>query len=227
MALPRKKVKGPPGAPDWMLTFTDVISLLVTFFILMLTFSTMEEEKFNEAAGSLRNAFGNAQPSGLISRPVQPIDTQEPRPAQERIAHSLKALDELKNREGVEILRAGSQTRIRIAGDLVFAPGSARLSRAGRSFLRDLSVLLARLRAPLRAEGHADSSLGARAMGVSQQRAITVALELERLGIPPERIGVAAFGATRPVTAAGERGDSANRRVEIVVLESPREVRVR
>jgi len=39
----KPKDEGPMGAPDWVVTFTDMISLLVTFFVLLMTFSSMEE----------------------------------------------------------------------------------------------------------------------------------------------------------------------------------------
>ena len=46
MARARKKRRhedpGPPGAPEWVVTFTDMISLLVTFFVLLMTFSSLD-----------------------------------------------------------------------------------------------------------------------------------------------------------------------------------------
>ena len=56
----------PAGAPDWIVTFADMISLLVTFFILLMTFSTMEVyDAFNTdgalvgSQGILRNDTGD------------------------------------------------------------------------------------------------------------------------------------------------------------------------
>lgn len=55
-APPEKKVR--PGAPAWMLTFADLMSLLLAFFVLMFSFSEMDKQKFKELSGSLQNAFG-------------------------------------------------------------------------------------------------------------------------------------------------------------------------
>jgi chemotaxis protein MotB len=52
-----KKAKG-GGAPPWMVTFGDMMSLLLTFFVLLFTYSTMDVEKYKALAGSIRNAFG-------------------------------------------------------------------------------------------------------------------------------------------------------------------------
>lgn len=46
------------GAPAWMVTFADLMSLLVTFFILILSFSIMDMQQYYEVAGSIREAFG-------------------------------------------------------------------------------------------------------------------------------------------------------------------------
>ena len=43
----------PEGAPEWMVTFADLMSLLLTFFVLLLSFSNMEIVKFRTMAGSV------------------------------------------------------------------------------------------------------------------------------------------------------------------------------
>jgi chemotaxis protein MotB len=48
----------PPGAPGWMATFSDMCTLLLTFFILLLSFAKTETAKYEAAMGSIRNAFG-------------------------------------------------------------------------------------------------------------------------------------------------------------------------
>ncbi|WP_299495569.1 flagellar motor protein MotB [uncultured Shewanella sp.] len=48
----------PPGAPLWLATFADLMSLLMCFFVLLLTFSEMDVMKFKQIAGSMKYAFG-------------------------------------------------------------------------------------------------------------------------------------------------------------------------
>lgn len=56
---PQKKCKcPPPGAPAWMATFSDLMSLLMCFFVLLLSFSEMDVLKFKQLAGAMREAFG-------------------------------------------------------------------------------------------------------------------------------------------------------------------------
>ncbi|HFD79066.1 MAG TPA: type VI secretion system protein TssL [Gammaproteobacteria bacterium] len=50
--------KADEGAPAWVMTFADLMSLLMCFFVLLLSFSEMDVSKYKEMAGSLKNAFG-------------------------------------------------------------------------------------------------------------------------------------------------------------------------
>ncbi|MEZ5556338.1 flagellar motor protein MotB [Haliea sp.] len=50
-----------PGAPMWMATFADLMSLLMCFFVLLLSFSEMDVQKYKQIAGSMKNAFGVQQ----------------------------------------------------------------------------------------------------------------------------------------------------------------------
>ncbi len=47
-----------PGLPPWMATFADMMSLLMCFFVLLLSFSEMDVLKYKEVAGAMKNAFG-------------------------------------------------------------------------------------------------------------------------------------------------------------------------
>lgn len=53
-----KEKAAPAGAPAWMVTFADLMSLLVCFFVLIISFSVQDEQKLQVVAGSVRDAFG-------------------------------------------------------------------------------------------------------------------------------------------------------------------------
>lgn len=56
--MARKAKAAPAGAPAWMVTFADLMSLLVCFFVLIISFSIMDDQKLQVVAGSLKDAFG-------------------------------------------------------------------------------------------------------------------------------------------------------------------------
>ena len=57
--LSKRKKAGAAGAPAWIVTFADLATLLLTFFILLLSFAEMDIEKYKAMAGSLSVAFGS------------------------------------------------------------------------------------------------------------------------------------------------------------------------
>ena len=54
--LPQAEVE--EGAPPWMVTFGDLMSLLMCFFVLLLSFSEMDRKKYKMVSGSMKQAFG-------------------------------------------------------------------------------------------------------------------------------------------------------------------------
>lgn len=56
--MAKKKQQGGGGAPDWLVTFADLMSLLVCFFVLIISFSIQDKQKLQVVAGSMREAFG-------------------------------------------------------------------------------------------------------------------------------------------------------------------------
>jgi chemotaxis protein MotB len=75
-----------PGAPAWLATFSDLCTLLLTFFVLLLSFAKTETAKYEAAIGSLRNAFGgNVLKPGEVMKPGKSpndaptmIDSEQP-----------------------------------------------------------------------------------------------------------------------------------------------------
>ncbi len=53
-----EETKCAEGAPEWMVTFGDLMSLLLTFFILLLSFSSMDVARFKEMSGTIKEGFG-------------------------------------------------------------------------------------------------------------------------------------------------------------------------
>lgn len=75
-----------PGLPGWMATFSDLVTLLLTFFVLLLSFAKTESAKYEAALGSIRNAFGGnvLQHGEVIERGKSPdnsptmLESQDP-----------------------------------------------------------------------------------------------------------------------------------------------------
>jgi len=83
MAEEQKKCP-PTGAPAWMATFADLMSLLLVLFVLLLTFSEMNVIKYKQMAGAMRNAFGISKQDRLAG--VIEVDGQLERKAARNIS---------------------------------------------------------------------------------------------------------------------------------------------
>ena len=59
----------PPGAPAWMATFADMATLLMAFFVLILSFAEFNVPKFKQISGSLENAFGVQRLVPVVEQP--------------------------------------------------------------------------------------------------------------------------------------------------------------
>ena len=61
----------PEGLPGWLATFGDLMSLLLTFFVLLLSFATMEVVEFQQAMGALQGALGVLSGEPQMSLPIR------------------------------------------------------------------------------------------------------------------------------------------------------------
>ncbi|MGA0055094.1 MAG: flagellar motor protein MotB, partial [Steroidobacteraceae bacterium] len=58
-----------PGAPMWMATFSDMATLLLCFFVLILSFAEMNVPKFKQISGSMQNSFGVQREIPVVEQP--------------------------------------------------------------------------------------------------------------------------------------------------------------
>jgi len=73
--MARKKAADGGGIPEWLVTFADLMSILVCFFVLIISFSIQDQEKLQVVAGSMRDAFGILEvqkKSGVIEKDGNP-----------------------------------------------------------------------------------------------------------------------------------------------------------
>ncbi|WP_019529601.1 flagellar motor protein MotB [Dasania marina] len=122
----------PPGAPGWMGTFADLMSLLMCFFVLLLSFAEMDAMKFKRLAGSMAQAFGvqtkldvKDPPKGtsVIAQEFSP-GRPEPTPINEIFQHTddltelsleVECAEEYEVEAGSDSKQAGVQMPVAVA----------------------------------------------------------------------------------------------------------------
>ncbi|HHN75168.1 MAG TPA: hypothetical protein ENK10_08080 [Acidobacteria bacterium] len=228
MSCPQQQEECKEGAPEWVVTFGDMMTLLLCFFVLLLSFSTMETERFKIIAGYIREAFGvqldrhyTEIPSGdtVVTVEFNPPSTSNT-VIYEQMVDLLKSL-KLEQMANAEMESDG--VRLRLDGELVFKPASAVLTDQSKLFLDYVAETIIDANASARIEGHTDnspihSSLYPSNWELSGARASAVVRYLESRGVPGSYLEAVAFGDTRPVTENyTEEGRRKNRRVEVLI----------
>jgi len=227
-----KKQETVKGAPKWMVTFGDLMSLLLCFFVLLLSFSTMDPAMFKEVSGSLKDAFGVQHqelmydmPKGvdIVSREFNPIFTVDV--VLKKIKSALK-LELIKGE--VEIEALADRVILRMNDDLTFDPGSATLRPEASPLIDRLRDVVEGVPGEVLIAGHTDDTpvRGPQFIsnwGLSAARAASVADYLLGPGtVSPRRIVAAGYGASRPrVPNDIPQNRKKNRRVEFIFMQPP------
>ena len=241
MGKKKKKVEGggPPGAPEWVVTFTDMISLLVTFFVLMLTFSSMEENDRMLIDGLLSNARsivadapGNTEldqlPADLVAATDMRRGADQPhaRPSSE-LPDNMADMGQKLTEEhlGIDLTTMPDGVAIQFDPNCSFAPGSAVPNPALVKSLGELGRVLENYQYMVLVEGFTDTGFRPLAgfpdaESISIARASAAADVMTRTsGLSPLMLQVAGLGDARPVADnASPGGRRQNRRVEVRIL---------
>ncbi len=231
--MARKKKIEPEVLPDpeaWMTTFADLISLMLTFFILLVSMSTLDKtglqdiSTYFESAVSVLNAG-----SGTEINIVRPLDLQRiVTPRELMLAMRQNSNVVLKNstlQHHVRSLIIKNQLYLRMENSAIFDPGTAKLKPEHIQSLRRLAKMLATSPGSIRVNGHTDDRFKFNGTfsdpwSLSLARAASVLHILESEGVSPARLSLAGYGPSRPIsTDATVYGRDKNRRVDIVVYK--------
>jgi chemotaxis protein MotB len=209
----------------WLLTYADLITLLMIFFVVMYALASVDVKKFQSLSTSLRIAFGGGrnilgdyQGSGMVPLPVS--SPQDLAVAKEETDEYIAQLG-LQNE--VNTVSDDRGLVITLQEKLLFEPGKTEINPAGRAMLGVLSKLLNTLPNYVRVEGHTDNvpAGGGRSnWQLSTLRAASIADFLAGPGgVNPKRISAIGYAENRP-TADNKTlaGRAKNRRVDIVLL---------
>ena len=216
----------------WITSFGDLMSLLLTFFILIVSFSTVELIKFRKAMGALRGASGalseetgNTVKQMLNSKTVtRALPQEELQDAMETIESMVFNLD-LGQDINVDLTPEG--IRFRIASPVMFASGEATLQPKVFGLMNEIGKVIRHTGSDVRVEGHTDnvpisSGIFASNWELSSVRAVSVVRYLvEKTGVDPTKIIAVGRGEFHPIASNDIPEERAlNRRVE-VYLEWP------
>lgn len=210
----RRKMDSEDDSSFWLITYADMVTLLLSFFLLMYSFSVLSEDTRQQLVDELRDVAENKV---KVEKARQDLEV-----AAREIAAQFK--DDQTFVENTE-----TEVTVGLSSEVTFASGDDTLSPAGRDALAKAGTILAKLPNTIRIEGHTDAIpvRGGRFSSnwhLSAGRAQTVVRLLVDTGVDARRMQVVGFGDVRPrATNATIEGRAANRRIEIKILKKASE----
>ena len=212
-------VEAPKAAnTSWMVTFADMISLLLTFFVMLFSISTVASEKLEDTVRALEQ---NLNP-GRQTMHTEPSSFHDIRTVYVEKATDLVYLATVLREQMVKdptlsrshIVEYEGHLLISLPGDVLFERGTANITTSARRALFILGGLLENLRNQIDIVGHTDPLPSERAqftsnLELSLARAIAVAEELRR------------FGYAKKITAYGQ-ADAKFENLSLSIPESKR-----
>jgi len=239
--MARAKRRGGEGghenAERWLLTYADMITLLMVLFVVMFAISNTDVRKFTALAQSFSAAFNNDVFQGNETITISEAVSLEPNSAQLDASSGLIASDyravsatirDYAISQGldgdVSVDRVPEGIAIRISDTLLFSSGRARLDAPSLKVLGRIEAIVAPLPNALRIEGHTDDlpptgPFYSDNWTLSTARALAVLNELHELGIGPERLAAAGYAGYQPIVAnTDDAARARNRRVDILIL---------
>lgn len=239
----KKDSGGGGGAPGWMTTFSDLMSLLLTFFILLFSMSNVDADKFNDVTNSLRSSFLGGGESILDGAKIQeyivPMESSEmgadgeggvvldliPREIYEMYEKVGEYLEENDLDDSVSFSLDSKGVYVNIKDSILFDSGSAALKDDGMDFLSQLEGLINDFENDIVIEGHTDNvpirnGLYPTNWELSTARAVTVVRHLSEVeDIAPERLSARGYGEYSPIAPNDTPENRAsNRRVNVFIV---------
>ncbi|GJL79968.1 MAG: chemotaxis protein MotB [Nitrospinaceae bacterium] len=226
------------GAPAWVMTFADLVTLLMVFFILLFAMGSIEDEKWRLIKESLKSALGTDVLPEAGTR--QGLDVISMNINEE----SINAIDEVGAMVAKEIEEIASEVEefvyknklsgqvevssdergavITISDVVLFPPGQARISPKGTKVIHQVFDLLNQFHYDVKIEGHTDDTPIRTARfpsnwELSASRAADVARLFVESGFSPENLSIEGLAEFRPkLPNINAKNRAANRRIEIV-----------
>jgi chemotaxis protein MotB len=222
------------GAPKWLVTYSDMVTLLLCFFVLLLSFANTDTIKFKEVLGSMKDAFGVQREvlelgkEGGMQLPIKMESAASK--AEEEKQRLVNLLKTMVKDEGVEknalIMAVRNGVRVEItelAGHAMFKPGGTALTAESTRLLRKMIPTMKETIYKITVEGHTDdtpvkSPIYPSNWELSSARAGSVVRFLIQAGnLDPRRFTAVGDADTKPLVENDSPENRAkNRRVSIL-----------
>ncbi|WP_139904193.1 OmpA family protein [Clostridium thermarum] len=239
MARKKSGGSGGPSGGEWLATYSDTMTLLLTFFILLYSFSSVDAQKLKQLAASLQTVFTGQANNAIFDYNMKygevplvgensfqdqiPIDKSTGDPSMYETVSEF--IEKNKLEAVVQITEDSRGIIIQLRDNILFESGSADIKEDSKNILEKISTLVSSFPNEIIIEGHTDNvpihnQKFASNWELSSARAISVLkyfVEVKK--IDPYRVSAHGYGEYRPVKSNDTpQNRAANRRVNILIV---------
>lgn len=223
----------------WLITYSDLITLLLVFFIILYAFSKIDNDKYKNLASGFNTVFGSGTgilvgdgTGEMVGDGIGGAGGEGGEQTEEGMLSDIKdEVDSYLTSNGLEeSVSTDIDDRgliIRMSNSILFDSGTANIKADNSSSLSTIGTLLNSMPNYIRIEGHTDTLPISNTKfksnwELSVLRATNVAeILIADAGIKPERISVLGYGEFRPIADnSTAEGRAKNRRVDIVIMNT-------
>jgi chemotaxis protein MotB len=237
MSREKKKAEGPdPNA--WLGTYADTITLLMTFFVLLYSMSTIDAVKFKSAAEALQSVLSGKKATSIlefnkehgetpiVGIPVPTTDMPGGNDAEEMYENMLAFIEENDLGDSIEIKNDSRGYIFELKEKILFETGRAYLKENSKPILDAINVFISEIDNDIIIEGHTDNvpihnDRYTDNWDLSAARALTVTRYfIESKGQEPKRFKPIGLGEYHPIVNNDNFENRAiNRRVNILIVK--------
>jgi chemotaxis protein MotB len=220
----------------WLITYSDLITLLLAFFIMMYTFSKQDAQKYQEVSEHLKAIFtgksvlagGSGPTSGSGATNISIKNTANSEDVKRELENEVRSMAEWADPEKkISVFKDERGVVIRIMDKAFFNEGKADLKDRAKNAIDKIMPIIIGSKRPVRIEGHTDdvpirTNEFKSNWELSTRRATEVVRYLvEAHRFPPDRISASGFAEYHPITTNDtSENRSLNRRIEIILIQS-------
>lgn len=210
----------------WEITFSDMLTLLLTFFVFIISVSVFKTDEFNRfwkereerrERRQVKVAPTSSFKFDLIEGLKLPVINPEAEEVLRHVADTFTDTDF----EGTNLYYDENKISLMVSEELGFEGGKFQLKQTAKPMLQKLVDTINKSKFDVNIEGHSDSLTNPRIdnMNLSLQRALAVARFMIQSGVLKSKISVSGYGPHRPIAGNNtQEGRQLNRRVEVNII---------
>lgn len=227
----------------WLATYADTVTLLLTFFVLLYSLSTIDSQKFQQIAVAMQSAFsGKADRSILefsmssgdvpiVGKPQITVEDAQQNENLEILEDVLTYIKENNLEEDVQIYADSQGLNIQMKDSILFDTGKAELRSESKKVLDEIGDLISKVDNSVIIEGHTDNvPINTPTMPnnwhLSSARALSVLDYFlgTKKGLNPQRFSAQGCGEYKPIASNDtDENRAKNRRVNIILVTNVKE----